>query len=266
MSGGRSPSPSEPPDAALRLRGLRFAFTAGHPVLQDIHLTVEPGERVGFIGPNGAGKTTLFLLASGVLRPSAGEIWRFGLPAADGMGHRHIGMVFQNPDDQLFSPTVWDDVAFGPQNLGLSPAEVETRVDQALALTGIAHLAGRAPHHLSGGEKRMVSIAGVLAMHPRLIIYDEPSANLDTRSRRRLISFLEPSQETLLIASHDLEFILEVCGRVVLMDEGRIVADGPPRRLMSDTTLMEAHGLERPHSLTHHIDPHHDHGRPASLS
>ena len=166
-------------------------------------------------------------------------------------------MVFQNPDDQLFSPSVWDDVAFGPQNLGLGGEQLAARVQAALHTTGVSGLADRAPHHLSGGEKRMVSIAGVLAMQPRLIIYDEPSASLDIRSRRRLINFLQESPVTSLISSHDLEFILEVCHRVVLLDQGRIVADGPPRQLMADKNLMAAHGLERPHSLSFHLQPHH---------
>ena len=169
-----------------------------------------------------------------------------------------IGLVFQNPDDQLFCPSVWDDVAFGPQNLGLSRDRVAERVQQALSVAGVQDLATRAPHHLSGGEKRMVSIAGVLAMRPQLVICDEPSANLDIRSRRRLIRFLQQVKETLLVASHDLELILEVCDRIVLLDEGRVIAQGNPRQMMCDQELMEAHGLERPHSLVPHTEPHHE--------
>ncbi len=216
-----------------------------------------PGERVGLIGPNGAGKTTLFLLVCGVLKPGAGEISLFGEVLAYGDFRSEIGMVFQNPDDQLFSPSVWDDVAFGPRNLGLSQEDVSARVNEALTITSVPDLAQRAPHHLSGGEKRMVSIAGVLAMRPRLVVYDEPNANLDIRSRRRLIRFLQTSQGTTLIASHDLELILEVCGRAVLIDEGHTVANASPRELMGDVELMEAHGLERPHSLAPHVEPHH---------
>ena len=169
-----------------------------------------------------------------------------------------IGMVFQDPDDQLFCPSVRDDVAFGPQNLGLDDRTVNARVAEAVTTAGVQELVDRAPHHLSGGEKRMVSIAGALAMQPRLLIYDEPSASLDTRARRRLIRFLQASDETILIASHDLELILEVCDRVVLMDEGRVVTTGSPRDLMADTSLMEAHGLEKPHSLIPHVEPHHE--------
>ena len=204
------------------------------------------------MGPNGAGKTTLFLTTCGVLTPDSGAVELFGSPVEPGAFRPEVGLVFQNPDDQLFCPAVRDDVAFGPQNMDLPAKEVARRVQEALAATGTTELSDRAPHHLSGGEKRMVSIAGVLAMRPRLIFYDEPSANLDLRSRRRLIDFLRDSEETFLTSSHDLEFILEVCDRVLLMNEGRIVADGDPREVMNDADLMEAHGLERPHSLVPH--------------
>jgi cobalt/nickel transport system ATP-binding protein len=242
---------------ALLTSQLTFSYLDHSNVLQSVDLQIMTGERVGLVGPNGAGKTTLFLLTCGVLKPDAGEILLFGEPVLPGDFHPEIGLVFQHPDDQLFCPSVWDDVAFGPQNLGLSKAEVASRVETALSLTGTLELASRPPHHLSGGEKRMVSIAGVLAMQPRMIIYDEPNANLDIRSRRRFISFLETSRETILIASHDLELVLEVCDRVVLLDEGHIVADGDPRETMGDMELMEAHGLERPHSLVYHAEPHH---------
>ncbi len=212
---------------------------------------------MGVIGPNGAGKTTFFMAACGVLRPEAGTVSLFGSPVKAGGFRPEIGMVFQNPDDQIFCPSVSEDVAFGPRNMGLTEKEVAARVEAALSVTGTRELAGRAPHHLSGGEKRMVSIAGVLAMRPRLIVYDEPSANLDIRSRRQLIHFLKGSGETLLISSHDLELVLEVSGRVVLIDEGRVVADGDPPEVMGRAELMEAHGLERPHSLTPHARPGH---------
>jgi cobalt/nickel transport system ATP-binding protein len=244
-------------EPALVVSRLSFSYPDKPDVLRDASLEVLPGERVGLIGPNGAGKTTFFLLICGVLKPNGGEIVLFGEPMVHGDFRSGIGMIFQNPDDQLFCPSVRDDVAFGPQNLGLSREEVEARVTEALSLTGALELATRPPHHLSRGEKRMVSIAGVLAMCPRLLIYDEPSANLDIRSRRCLIRFLQASKETVLIASHYLELILEVCDRVLLMDEGRVVANGSPHELMSDVELMEAHGLERPHSLVPHAEPHH---------
>ncbi|NER81830.1 MAG: ABC transporter ATP-binding protein, partial [Leptolyngbya sp. SIO1D8] len=162
------------------------------------------------------------------------------------------------PEDQLFSPSVWDDVAFGPQNLGLSDIEVNARVEAALELTGMMAVVDRPPHHLSGGEKQMVAIAGLLAMCPRVLLYDEPTASLDLRTRRRLIRFLQRSDETLVIASHDLEFLLEVCDRVVLIDNGQVIADGIARDIMNDQALMEHHGLEKPHSLIPHADPHHN--------
>lgn len=243
---------------ALAVSGLSFSYPNQPDVLRDVSLRVMSGERVGLIGPNGAGKTTFFLAVCGVLKSGTGEIQLFGEQVNHGGFHPEIGMVFQNPDDQLFCPSVREDVAFGPRNLGLSNEQVEARVEEALSKTGVLGLVDRAPHHLSGGEKRMVSIAGVLAMRPRLVIYDEPNANLDMRSRRRLIRFLQATEQTILVASHDLELILEVCGRVALMDKGRIVAKGDPRRLMSDADLMESHGLEKPHSLIPHTEPHHE--------
>jgi cobalt/nickel transport system ATP-binding protein len=255
------PDPIRQPDLqlpALAVSGLSFSYPKVPNVLKDVNLQVLSGEKVGIVGPNGTGKTTLFFLICGVLRPSAGRITLFDRPMKYGEFRSEIGLIFQNPDDQLFSPSVRDDVAFGPQNLGLSKAEVDVRVEEALGMAGVLDLADRPPHHLSGGEKRMVAVAGVSAMCPRLVIYDEPSSNLDIRSRRRLIGFLQAMPGTLLIASHDLEFILEVCGRVILLDEGQIVADGPPRDILGDARLMDAHGLECPHSLVAHEIPHHD--------
>ncbi|MGD1991865.1 MAG: ABC transporter ATP-binding protein [Anaerolineae bacterium] len=243
---------------ALEVGGLTFGYPDRPDVLQALDLQVMEGERVGLIGPNGAGKTTLFLLISGILKPKAGSIALFGEPMKPGDFRPEIGMVFQNPDDQLFNPSVRDDVAFGPRNLGLPQERIADRVEEVLEITGTSALADRAPHHLSGGEKRMVSIAGVLAMAPQLVIYDEPNANLDIRSRRRLIRFLQTSAETFIVASHDLELILEVCQRVVLLDGGQLVADAPPREIMKNVALMEAHGLERPHSLVPHREPHHE--------
>lgn len=243
------PLSNDPSVCALRVAGLRFSYSDRPDVLQGITLHLQPGEQVGLIGPNGSGKTTFFLALCGVLKPTAGDILLFGRTVTVGGFSAEIGMVFQNPNDQLFCPSVREDVAFGPVNMGLPPAEVAARVSAALAATGSLHLIDRVPHHLSGGEKRMVAIAGVLAMQPRLIIYDEPDANLDRRARRRLIEFLSASSETTLISSHDPELILEVCSRVVLMDGGRIIADGQPHEIMGDRALMEAHGSECPPSL-----------------
>ncbi len=235
--------------AALRIAGLSFSYLPRRGVLRDLDLVVQPGERVGVIGPNGSGKTTLFLLICGVLKHEAGEVRVFERPVIAGGFRPDLGLVFQNPDDQLFCPTVGDDVAFGPLNMGLSPEEVEARVQEALTTTGCLALRERSPHHLSGGEKRMAAIASVLAMRPRLLLYDEPDANLDSRARRRLIQLLQASRETLLFASHDLDAVLEVGTRVLLMDDGRIAADGLPHTVMADAALMEAHGLEPPWSL-----------------
>jgi cobalt/nickel transport system ATP-binding protein len=242
---------------ALEIAGLTFGYPDRPDVLEALDLSVMEGERVGLIGPNGAGKTTLFLLISGILKPKSGQIALFGEPMRPGAFRPEIGMVFQSPDDQLFNPSVRDDVAFGPRNLGLPRERIAERVEDALAITGTSALVDRPPHHLSGGEKRMVAIAGVLAMAPQLVIYDEPNADLDIRSRRRLIRFLQRSGETFIVASHDLELILEVCQRVVLLDGGALVADGDPREIMRDVALMEAHGMERPHSLVPHGEPHH---------
>ena len=237
---------------AVTISNLGFAYTESKGILTDINLQISAGESVGLIGANGAGKTTLFLTICGILTPTYGEVKLFEKLVQPGIFNPDIGLVFQNPDDQLLCPTVRDDIAFGPENMGLSPEEVDKRVSVALSLTGISHLIDRVPHHLSGGEKCMVAIASVLAMLPQIILYDEPSANLDLRARRRLIKFLQTAPETTIISSHDLEMLLEVCDRVVLLNQGRIVADGIPQQIMSDRILMESNGLEVPHSLTHH--------------
>lgn len=239
---------------AISLKNLCFSYGQERGILTDINLDIAAGETVGLIGANGAGKTTLFLTVCGILTPTYGEVKLFDRTIKPGEFNPEIGLVFQNPDDQLFCPTVRDDIAFGLENIGLSPEEVATRIDAALSLTGVTHLADRISHHLSGGEKCMVAIAAVLAMLPQIVLYDEPSANLDLKARRRLIRFLQTSHETTIVSSHDLELILEVCDRVILLNQGRIVADGIPQVIMSDRKLMEANGLEVPHSLTHSHD------------
>lgn len=256
VNGHHLPSAKQP-EPALAVSDLRYSYPDKPDVLHNVNVKIMPQERVGLIGPNGAGKTTFFMSVCGVQKPQAGEIVLFGQPVKHRDFRPEIGMVFQNSTDQLFSPTVWDDVAFGPQNLGLSSEEVEARVKEVLTATRTLDFADRPPHHLSGGERRMVAIAGILAMKPQLIIYDEPSANLDIRSRRRLINFLKASEQAFIVSSHDLEFILEVCDRVLLLDDGRFIADGEPKEVMSDSALMEAHGLERPHSLAYHNNEHH---------
>ena len=236
---------------AISLKNLCFSYEQERAILTDINLEIASGESVGLIGANGAGKTSLFLAVCGILKPTYGEIKLFDRQIQTGEFNPEIGLVFQNPDDQLFCPTVRDDIAFGLENINLSSAEVEARLNAALSLTGVTHLADRISHQLSGGEKCMVAIAAVLAMLPQIVLYDEPSANLDLRARRRLIQFLNSSRETTVISSHDLELIIEVCDRVVLLNQGRIAADGTPEQIMSDADLMLANGLEVPHSLTH---------------
>ncbi|MEL6384762.1 MAG: energy-coupling factor ABC transporter ATP-binding protein [Cyanobacteria bacterium J06626_18] len=243
---------------AIALDQVAFSYPDHPDILQSITLTIREHERVGLIGHNGCGKTTLFMLICGLLKPTLGTIALFDKPVQPNQFQPEVGLLFQDPEDQLFSPSVRDDIAFGPENLGIDAAEIFARVDAAMEITGITALADRAPHHLSGGEKQMVAIAGLLAMCPRVLLYDEPTASLDLRTRRRLIRFLQHSDETLLIASHDLEFLLEVCDRVLLIDEGRVIADGIPHEVMGNQTLMEKHGLEKPHSLIPHVEPHHE--------
>ncbi|MEM7798977.1 MAG: ABC transporter ATP-binding protein [Chloroflexota bacterium] len=243
---------------ALKIDNLNFSYP-DHAVLNDVSLSIEDGERVGIIGPNGAGKTTLFHSICGVLKPNDGTIQLYDQVVKAGKFHPAVGLVFQYPDDQIFSPTVYDDIAFGPRNMGLSDEEIAVRVEDAMGLTGISDLAERPPHHLSGGQKRMVAIAGIQAMRPKVIIYDEPSANLDIRSRRRLINFIKASHETVLLSSHDLEMVVEICNRIILIDEGVIIADGETRSIMGDQKLMEMHGLEKPHSLYLHVQGEHEH-------
>jgi len=236
-------------ELAVEVHQLWVAYPGCPPVLQGLDLRVEVGQRVGVIGPNGAGKTTLFLALAGLLPPWAGQITLLGQPLQPGQFRPEVGLVFQDPADQLFAPSVAEDVAFGLRNLGLPEAEITAAVQAALQRTGTLHLANRPPHHLSDGEKRLVALAGVLAMQPQLVLYDEPTAGLDLRSRRRLIAFLQQAGHTFLLASHDLELILEVCNWVILLDQGRIWAQGSPRQLLGQAGLLEAHGLEVPSSL-----------------
>jgi cobalt/nickel transport system ATP-binding protein len=236
---------------ALIIEDLTFYYPGQNPVIDGINLTVKSGETVGLIGPNGAGKTTLFLLLSGVVSPVAGKIEVFSQPVQERSFMPDIGMIFQHTADQLICPSVREDLAFGPQNMGLAPDEVERRVREAADQTGTTALLDRPPHHLSGGEQRLVALAGILAMEPRLLIMDEPTSDLDLRYRRRLINLLgDMTDKTLLIASHDLEFILETCSRTVLLEGGLIRADGSPVEVMGNKDLMEKHGLEVPHSLS----------------
>jgi cobalt/nickel transport system ATP-binding protein len=256
-----------PTDLAIQVRDLTFVYPDGAPALDAVSFEVATGESVGLVGPNGAGKTSLFLCLSGVLKPKSTVLRVAQLDLHDAVQRRrlpeHVGIVFQNSDDQIFNATVFDDVAFGPLNLELPPDEVRKRVAEALERVGLTGLAERVPFHLSGGEKRRVALAGILAMRPSILLLDEPSMDLDPRGRRELIHLLHALGGTRMIASHDLELILQTCGRVLLLDRGRIVADGPASSVLADADLMEAHGLEVPHSLRG--SPALDGGKPGQL-
>jgi len=242
-----------PPQLAIQVENLNFSYPGNIVALDGVSFAVCQGESVGLVGPNGAGKTTLFLCLAGVLRNTTGQVRVGDLDPSDAAQRRllpaRVGIVFQNSDDQLFQTTVLDDVAFGPLNLGLGPAEVKQLVTEALARVGMAGFEQRAPHHLSGGEKRRAALAGVLAMRPEILLLDEPTMFLDPRGRREFIRLLHDLPGTRIIAAHDLELILETCGRVLVLDHARLIADGPPREIMAQAELMEAHGLEVPHSL-----------------
>lgn len=244
----------------LNARNLRLE-RGGAEVLRGIDLSLRGGERVGLVGPNGAGKSSLMLTLAGAIAPTGGDLMLDDRPITPGAFSARIGLVFQQADDQLFCPTVADDVAFGARNLGLSGADLDQAVARALDRCGIAALAARPVHHLSGGEKRLACLAGILVMRPEILLLDEPSAALDLRNRRQLIELLRGMDQAMLIATHDLELVLELCPRVVVIDDGRIVADGPARDILGDGALMAAHGQEVPHSLTPHPGAdHHRHG------
>jgi cobalt/nickel transport system ATP-binding protein len=240
-------------DPAIDATALTYAYPEGARALDDVTFRVEPGESVGLIGSNGAGKTSLFLCLSGVLVAQSGTLRVAGIDLRDRNQRRqlpaHVGIVFQNSDDQLFNATVFDDVAFGPLNLGLSPEEVRTRVAEALQRVGMAGQEQRVPFHLSGGEKRRVALAGVLAMRPSILLLDEPSMYLDPRGRRELIALIGTLGGTCVVAAHDLELILRTCERTLLLDHGKLIADGATRTILADAALMEEHGLEVPASL-----------------
>jgi cobalt/nickel transport system ATP-binding protein len=232
---------------------LTHVYADGRQALDELSFTVEPGECVALVGPNGAGKTTLFLRLCGVLPGKPGQASINGLDPADPKQRKQlpatVGVVFQNPDDQLFSPTVADDVAFGPLNLGLNGNETRARVAESLAAVGLPEAGGRVPFQLSGGEKRRAALAGVLAMRPAILLLDEPSMFLDPRGRRELIGLIGALPGTKLIATHDLDLVLDLCTRVLVLDGGKLLADGPTAKLLGDPELMDRHGLVVPHRL-----------------
>ena len=233
----------------IEIKNLSFSYPDGQGALRDISLAVSAGETVAFIGPNGAGKSTLLLHLNGILRSGNGTVRVLGLPAEEKHLQdirRKVGLVFQNPDDQLFSPTVFDDVAFGPISMGCSEEEVRRRVKRALGQVGMSGHERRSPHHLSGGEKKRIAIATVLSMSPEILVIDEPTSDLDPRGRWALIELLRGLPMTKLIASHDLEAVQALCERAILLDEGRVVADDLTCRVLSDPPLLASHGLAPP--------------------
>jgi cobalt/nickel transport system ATP-binding protein len=232
----------------LSIEKVSYTYPDGHPALHGINLNVSRGEKLALVGPNGAGKSTLMLHINGILA-GQGAVNVTGLPVTGAnlpAIRAKVGLVFQNPDDQLFSPTVFEDVAFGPLHMGFPEAEVRRRVEKALHQVGMQGYAGRLSHHLSVGEKKRIAIATVLAMEPEILVLDEPTAGLDPRARRSLIALLGSLQQTLLVSTHDMRLVRDLFPRMVIFDEGRIVADGPTALLLEDPALLEAHGLERP--------------------
>ena len=241
---------------SLRVRELAFAYPDGHQALFGVDLTVGTGERVALLGPNGAGKTTLVMHLNGILTGGHGTVEVAGLPVAPEHLQeirRRVGIVFQDPDDQLFMPTVREDVAFGPANLGVRGAELDACVTEALTAVGMLDYADRPPHHLSYGQRRRVAVATVLSMKPEILVLDEPSSNLDPASRRELAEILLRLQLTTLMVTHDLPYALEICPRSVILSEGSVVADGRTIDVLCDEELLRAHRLELPFGF----DPHH---------
>ncbi|MYS06727.1 ATP-binding cassette domain-containing protein [Streptomyces sp. SID6041] len=244
-----APAPATTPAPSLDVRGLAYAYPDGHQALFGVDLTVGRGERVALLGPNGAGKTTLVLHLNGILTGGAGGVTVAGLPV--GRKHlaeirRKVGIVFQDPDDQLFMPTVREDVAFGPAAAGLRGEALEAVVRRALDRVGMAEYADRPPHHLSFGQRRRVAVATVLAMEPEILVLDEPSSNLDPASRRELADILRSLDVTVLMVTHDLPYALELCPRAVILSEGVIAADGRTGDILADAELMARHRLELP--------------------
>jgi len=243
---------------ALEVDRLEFRYADGTAALRGVSFRLAPGECVALLGPNGSGKSTLLLHLNGVLPESLPEaearVHVQGRPLIRGSVaslRREVGLMFQDPDDQLFCATVAEDVAFGPEQLGLPPAEVALRVRRSLAQAGLSGYESRDTHHLSQGEKRRACLAGVLACEPSVLVLDEPTSDLDPRGRREFKSLLAGIAATKLVATHDLEFAVEMCARSIILDRGVIVADGPTRELLGNESLMLQHGLERPHSLSH---------------
>jgi cobalt transport protein ATP-binding subunit len=233
----------------LHVHDLHYTYPDGRQALHGVTMHVDSDEKVALVGPNGAGKSTLMLHFNGILQASSGWVRVDGLEISKenlGTIRARIGLVFQNADDQLFSTSVFEDVAFGPLHMGYPDTEVRRRVDQALGQVGIPDFAPRMPHHLSVGERKRVAMATVLAMDPSILVLDEPTAGLDPRGRRSLINLLRDLEATMLVSTHDMRLVAELFQRMIVLDKGQVVADGPTEVLMADQALLEAHGLEAP--------------------
>lgn len=233
----------------IEIKGLSFHYPDEHQALHEINLILKKGEKVALVGPNGAGKSTLLSHLNGILEKQTGSLRICGneiSPKTLGQIRALVGLVFQSPDDQLFSPTVYDDVAFGPIYQGLSTAEINERVSKALRMVHMEDYAKRVSHHLSVGEKKRISIATVLSMDPEILVLDEPSAGMDPRARRGLIELLHELPQTMIVATHDLPLVKELLPRTVIMDHGRVVADGQTAAVLQNQQLLHEHGLEMP--------------------
>ncbi len=236
-------------EPVLHVHDLHYTYPDGRQALRGVTMHVDYGEKVALVGPNGAGKSTLMLHFNGILSGGAGRVRVDGLNVEKkhlGLIRAKVGLVFQNPDDQLFSTSVFEDVAFGPLHMGYPEAEVRRRVQHALDMVGIADFGPRMPHHLSVGERKRVALATVLAMDPSILVLDEPTAGLDPRGRRSLINLLRDLDATMLVSTHDMPLVAELFDRTIVLDGGRVVADGATAQIMADAALLEAHGLEAP--------------------
>jgi cobalt/nickel transport system ATP-binding protein len=246
---GDAGAPAAERPGAVSITHLHYAYPDGFEALRGVDVRIEAGEKVALVGPNGAGKSTLMLQLNGILAPRHGTV-RIGGTVVDRSTVRRIraevGLVFQDPDDQLFSPTVFDDVAFGPIHMGVPEAEIHGRVERALESVGMSGFERRIPHRMSLGQRKRVALATVLSMDPAVLVFDEPSAGLDPRGRRELIGLLRSLDQTLLVSTHDMRLVAEVFPRTIVMDGGLIAADGPTAEILADDRLLEAHGLERP--------------------